>query len=388
MVVMSRSVTLISGALKNVGDFLIFNKAKELITHFLKPSKTVEYRRTDDFRDYVDSINNTDALFICGGPGYRKLFYPYVYKFLEYYDEITTPVIPYGLGWQGLPRYLPKRFKFSPMSEVYIRRIHEKIPVSTTRDEITKEVVGRIGVNNVINTGCPTLFEFDKMANSQPFHKPTSIENLVVSMAQDPHLHEQNVDLLRALAELFPDANKYALFHRGIGADEQTTKSEGEVLRRLVSKSSDAGFEIIDLSYDLNQMQLYKDSDIHVGYRVHGHAFSVSHRIPTFLLWEDGRGQGMSGNLGLEGVPAFKTKNLDRVPRPRRFDRYINFAETKLPFLNPYPLNDNAVKRIVDLVQGQIASNFKAFDQVPETLDVLYSRMKQFFSTIDEFLNA
>lgn len=385
---MSRSVTLISGALKNVGDFLIFNKAKELITHFLKPSNTLIHKRTDDFRDQISKINETDAIFICGGPGYRKLFYPKVYPFLEYYEEITAPVIPYGLGWQGLPRYLPTRFKFSPMSEEFIRKIHRKIPVSTTRDEITKEVLNQIGVTNVINTGCPTLFEFDKMANKQTFHKPASISSVVISMAQDPHLHRQNVDLLRAVGQLFPDAEKYALFHRGIGADEQTTKDEGEDLRKLVAKSSDSGYEIIDLAYDINQMRIYRDADLHIGYRVHGHAFSVSHRIPSFLLWEDGRGQGMSGNLGLKGVPAFKTKKLDKVPRPRRFDRYINFAEAKLPFLNPFPPNENAVREIIAIVQSQLANDFDAFDQVPGKLEILYTRMKKFFSTMDDFLSA
>lgn len=388
VVKMSNSVTLISGALKNVGDFLIFNKATELITHFLKPSNVVTFKRTDDFGNSISEINETDALFICGGPGYRKLFYPKVYPFLEHYDNITIPIIPYGLGWQGVPRYLPKRFKFSPMSKEYIRRIHQRIPVSTTRDEITKGVLNQIGIMNVINTGCPTLFDLDKMAKTQAFRKPAQINNVVISMAQDPHLHGQNLDLLRAVNQLFPDASKYALFHRGTGADEQTTEGEGETLRKLVSKSCQAGYEIIDLAYDLNQMQVYSDADIHIGYRVHGHAFAVSQRIPTFLLWEDGRGQGMSGNLELEGVPAFKTKTLDKLPRPRRFDRYINYTEAKLPFLNPLPPNNNAIKEIITLVQNQITNNFEAFDRIPGRLDFLFSKMKKFFSMTEDFLSA
>jgi hypothetical protein len=86
----------------------------------------------------------------------------------------------------------------------------------------------------------------------------------------------------------------------------------------------------------------------------------------------------MSGNLGLQGVPAFKTKMLDKIPRPPRFTRYINYAEAKL--LNPYPTNDNAIKEIMMLVQNQIEHDFEAFDQVPGRLEFLFSKMKKFFS--------
>jgi hypothetical protein len=385
---MGRSFTLISGALKNVGDFLIFSKAKELITHFLKPSDTIIHTRTDELGNNLSEINKTDALFICGGPGYRTAFYPHVYPFLKYLNEITIPIIPYGLGWQGLPRYLPKRFKFSLISEKYIRRLHQMIPVSTTRDEITKGILNRIGVTNVINTGCPTLFEFDKIASRQAFRKPAGVESIVVSMAQDSHLHRQNIDLLRAMNQLFPDAQKYALFHRGVGADDKTTKEEGEILEKLVSKSREVGYEVIDLAYNADLLQVYENADLHIGYRVHGHAFSVSHRIPTFLLWEDGRGQGMSENLGLKGVRAFRTKILDRLPRPRRLDRYINYAEAKAPFLNPFPPNDNAINEVIALVRSQIESNFSAFDHVPQRLEFLFSRMQDFFSIIESSLKT
>ena len=372
--------------MKNVGDFLIFNKAKELITHFLKPTNTLIHSRTDEIKDQISEVNDTDAIFICGGPGYRTHFYPMTYPFLKNIDKITIPIIPYGLGWQGLPRYLPEKFRFSPLSEKYIHRIHHHIPTSTTRDEITKEILNRMGVNNVINSGCPTLFEFDKLRNNQAFQKPTRIDNVVISMAQDHHLHNQNVELLRAVNQLFPKATKYALFHRGIEADDKTTEEEGNTLRKLVSKSRQEGYEIIDLAYDLNQMDIYENADIHIGYRVHGHAFSVSKRIPTFIIWEDGRGQGMSTNLGLQGIPAFKIKFLDKLPRPQRFNRYFNYIEAKAPILNQFPINDSAVKEIIALVQSQISNNFEAFDHVPGRLELLFSRMTKFFSMTEKFL--
>ena len=372
--------------MKNVGDFLIFNKAKELITHFLKPSDTITHSRIEEIGNRISEVNETDAIFISGGPGYRTLFYPQIYPFLKSIDEITIPIIPYGLGWQGIPRYLPRKFHFSTLSEKYIRRIHENIPSSTTRDEITKEILNRIGITNVINSGCPTLYDLDKMKNNQTFRKPTHIENVVVSMAQSHHLHRQNVDLLRAVNQMFPDAKRFALFHRGTNADDQTTEEEGFALRNLVSKSRQQGYEIVDLAYNHNQMQIYEDADIHIGYRVHGHAFSVSKRVPTFLLWEDGRGQGMSMNLDLPGVRAFKIKTLDRLPRPQRFNRYINYLEAKLPIMNPFPPNESAVKEIMELVQNQISNNFEGFNHVPGRLDILFSRMKKFFAMTEDFL--
>ena len=272
------------------------------------------------------------------------------------------------------------------MSHRVLHRIHQSIPLSTTRDAITKQILEREGVNNVENTGCPTLFDLEHMKNHTAFRKPELVEHVLVSMAQNPELHSQNLDLLRKISEEFPDAKRTAAFHRGLGADDFTSEVEGVQLKSLVSKTEELDFEIVDLAYDLSRINLYQEADFHIGYRVHGHAYSTSHRIPSFLLWEDGRGQGMSLNLQIPGVRARNPIPLGRLPLPRRLRDAFLYGRGRIPVIGRPSNSKTAISEIMRIVQNQIETNFAAFDPTPDRLDYLYSKMKGFFESVETFL--
>ncbi len=381
---MSRTLTLVSGALKNVGDFLISEKCREMVVHHLKPDDTLNLIRDQDFTSHLNDINNTDALIICGGPGYRKDFYKGVYPFMEQYEQIQVPIIPLGLGWRGFPLYHPERFIFSEKSKTTIESIHTRIPNSSTRDEITKNILLQIGVKNVINTGCPTLFDFDKLEHNTKFTIPSSVTKIAVSMAQNPLLHPQNLNLLDMINNDFPNTEKYAVFHRGTGTDKHTPPKDGEILQNLVNGTKKRGFNVVDLAYDLEGIKVFNDVDFHVGYRVHAHAYCTSQRVPTFLLWEDGRGQGMSENLGLEGFPARKSALVDRVPMPSKIKGRAAVAEIRL--LGEAGPNPAATKKIMELVHNQIKTDFQMFQNTPSKISELYSKMQDFLLSIERFL--
>ncbi|MHA2024028.1 MAG: polysaccharide pyruvyl transferase family protein [Candidatus Thorarchaeota archaeon] len=381
---MSRTLTLVSGALKNVGDFLISEKCQEMVDVFLKPSDTLVLIRDADFKPHLAEINNTDALIICGGPGYNIGFYGHIYPFLKLYDRIRVPIIPLGLGWRGFPLYHPERFKFSEKSRSAIRRIHTRIANSSTRDELTRAILLHNGVENVINTGCPTLFDLEKMLDNTQFRIPSEINQIAVSMAQQPVLHSQNLQLLDRLKDAFPDSDISVVFHRGLGADKYTSSEEGINLRKFVAGVKKRGFKIIDLAYDLNGIKIYNEVDFHIGYRVHAHAYSVSKRVPTFLMWEDGRGQGMSQNLGLIGVPARKTALVDSLPGSTTIKTYLAKGERRI-IGEPGP-NPEAINQVMQIIQDQIETEFKAFNHTPQRLAQLFSRLQEFFLSNENFL--
>ena len=384
---MSRVLTLVSGAKKNVGDFLISQKAKEMVEHHLNPSDTIILKRSEKFTQHdLDRVNETDAIIICGGPGYRRFFYPGTYPFLKSLNEIRPPVIPLGLGWQGEPLYLPKRFRFDAVSQRIIRRLHQAIPLSTTRDEITKEILERTGVTNVINTGCPTLFDLEHLETGAHFRKPSEIEQIAVSMVQNTSLYSQNIELLQALKSRFPKARKEAVFHRGVGSGEYTPEAEGSQLRKLVAITRDIGYEVIDLAYDLDGLRAYHDADFHTGYRVHAHAYCVSKGIPTFLLWEDGRGQGMSLNLGIRGIRARSPIPIGKLPLPGRLRDSLLYGNGRIPVIGRPGINERAIKDIMALLEQQLDSSFSMFDSVPERLACLYTHLQTFFSRTRDFL--
>ncbi|MHA1960594.1 MAG: polysaccharide pyruvyl transferase family protein [Candidatus Thorarchaeota archaeon] len=382
---MSRRLALVSGAKKNVGDFLIFRKSQELIQHHLKPKEIVVVKRSEPFDSLLQDVNQTAGMIICGGPGYRRHFNR-TYSFFEHYDSLEIPIIPLGLGWQGVPLYHPEKFSFNKQSISLIRQIHKSIPLSTTRDEITRNILLNTGITNVVNSGCPTLFDFEKMRLNTQFTKPTDPKQIAVSMAQNPTLYRQNLDLLEDIKKRFPDVEIHTVFHRGVDTDVFTSEEEGHQLRRFVRKTKEMGFEIIDLAYNLDRISVYQDADFHVGYRVHAHAYCISQRIPSFLLWEDGRGQGMSLNLGTGGFPARKPRPIVRLPLRGKIRDHLLYGRSRIPVIGSPHVDDAAVTRIMKLVDEQISSEFTVFDSIPERIDFLYSHMKEFFRKTENFL--
>ena len=57
------------------------------------------------------------------------------------------------------------------------------------------------------------------------------------------------------------------------------------------------GFRVLEASGDLSAIDFYRDADLHVGYRVHAHLMFLSHRRPSILINQDGRGVGQSVSL-------------------------------------------------------------------------------------------
>ena len=111
-----------------------------------------------------------------------------------------------------------------------------------------------------------------------------------------------NVDavkyLIYELRRTFPSASIKIIFHRGWKKDRYSSSVLVKRQTKLVNWAEGEGIPSIDISYGWEGFQEYDDCDIHVGYRVHAHLYNVSHRKPSFLIEEDGRGYGANDALG------------------------------------------------------------------------------------------
>lgn len=83
-------IVLLSGAKKNIGDFLITHRARTLLEHVLgEPILWMPNWETLDDRE--DEIAEARAVVVAGGPGYRPAMYGGVYPLFS--DPATLP------GW-------------------------------------------------------------------------------------------------------------------------------------------------------------------------------------------------------------------------------------------------------------------------------------------------
>ncbi len=295
--------TLLHGALKNVGDFLIYERAKQLLRQTEPDRQFLERSRYEPLDSCLDEVNSTSAVVLCGGPGYREDFYPTTFALTNDLTRIEVPIIPFGLGWSGYPAGRPGDFRFTPTSLDAVRVIHDRCLQSGCRDVLTRSILRRHGIRNVVMTGCPAWY--DSASLGTPFQPPEEVTQVVVTTPRRLRLIPQAIELMRRVRTDLPSAVRYCVFHRGYSRDTYTTVRRAWAMQVLRLAARVLGYRVVNAAYDLSRIEFYRECDLHVGYRVHASICFLSMRKPTILLCEDGRGEGLSQSLGLQAPTAY-----------------------------------------------------------------------------------
>ncbi|KAA3662137.1 MAG: polysaccharide pyruvyl transferase family protein [Chloroflexi bacterium] len=294
---------LLHGAKKNVGDFLIFERARELIRRYRKTDDLIELPRWESLAQNIDLVNKSDAIIWCGGPGYAFDFYPNVLPLVKNLTDIKVPIIPMGLGWAvGEQSENIEAFSFNEKAHDALHEIHSRISYSSVRDILTEQVVRNAGINNVVTTGCAAWSYLPNI--EQDFVSPKSIQRIVVTSPAKHIYFKEAAQVVRLIGQLFPGSERYLVFHRGILPDKYTPIKPSVDNILLALSGYRAGFRIVDASYSTDKIKFYETCDFHVGYRVHAHIDFLSLRKPSILLQEDARGIGQSLTLKTKDVRA------------------------------------------------------------------------------------
>lgn len=293
---------LLHGAFKNVGDFIIFDRAKRLLESQLPGPFTV-FNRKEPLDGHLEQVNAAKAVILCGGPGYGVHFYPGLFPLTSPLSQIKVPILPLGLGWQGQPMNAPGEFRFSPESHAALRSIAGRVPQIGCRDVLSLEVLRNAGFDTAEMVGCPAWYDLPSIGKA--FQPPREIARLVFTPPQNVRLRWQAVQVMRRLKELFPRAERSCVFHRGWERDANSRGwrdvASNQVLRVA---ARGLGYRPVNAAYHPDKIEFYRDCDLHVGYRVHAHLFFLSVRKPSVLISEDGRGTGVARTFQLPDPPA------------------------------------------------------------------------------------
>jgi len=362
--------TLLMRAKKNIGDFLIFDRARKLLNFFKKREEHVVYNAWEPLDDDIDTINDTKAVIICGGPGIKKNFYPGIYPLTKNIDEIKVPIILFGTGWSELPgtdRDI-KNYTFSSASLNALQKISSLNKISC-RDFNTVKILSNNGFPNALMTGGPAWYDLRHI--SRHFTIPKTIEKIVFTPAQNEIYYQQTVEIMEMLRTIFPNATLYCSFHRGLNADKFTSKKEADRLEKINKVGLNLGYDIVNAAYDLENIRFYEECDLHVGYRLHGHINFLSLRKPSFLLHEDSRGRGFSEAIGLPGIQAWENGFLgDRPLIPEKIRKRMVRA------------NKKAIKKLENHLVKEIENGFMSYKNLHEEFQKHFEIMKRFILEI------
>jgi hypothetical protein len=295
----SHIVTL-TGAFKNAGDYLIGDRARKLLAAHTD-AKIVDINRRELADHHYDVLNSARAVLLTGGPAYQAAIYPNVYN-LDL-DRVSSPVVPYGLGWKGKLGQDPADFRFEPAAGDFVRNIHaDKTRFSSARDFLTIEMLRANGVENAAMTGCPAWYDENQLAHEYEFDP--NVKTLVLSM---PAVPQPLIPvLIHDLARRFPKANRFLSFQAGYKSTHSKKSAEYSRWNYLMlARGVLSGFKPISFESDFAGFESFMGGiDLHVGFRVHSHIFSLSQRKTSLLIAEDSRGLGQVAAMGGEALAA------------------------------------------------------------------------------------
>lgn len=289
-------IAILHRALKNAGDFLIFERGKKLVENILNESIVIgkAWKPLETALPRSVNLNNIDAIIIPGGPGIARnieSIYPFLNEALDY----EIPVVFLGVGSYLFPGNIKTmHFKLDGKTVSILKKISDIYPIGV-RDYYTKELLRFNGVTNVSMNGCPAWYELDMI--DKPVSVRDEIEKIVFTPSSNPLFHSQSLFILKKLKEKFSDAQIMVSFHRGIEGHQ----------KRIARIAKKLGLEIYDAHGSASKLQVYRDFDIHIGYRVHAHIYFLSIHKPSYLVIEDSRGLGAIHALGGHGIPAYSS---------------------------------------------------------------------------------
>ncbi len=359
---MSKKIAILGGAYKNAGDFLIEKRSHDLLKEHLKECDITLLKRNINYSDRIDELNEYDALVFSGGPGYQPAMYPNAMPFVDNLDEISAPLFIMGWGWKGLctdDYSVYQNYKLFPGMLSFLHKVQSSGLTLGCRDWYTKRVLKKNGLTDLIMTGCPAWYDLEYV--DQTKLSVSGIGEQPVICISDPAFTSNTalaIRLIRQMREQYPSSIMKYVFHRGMTKENEVVMANGLFDQLDV--------EAVDISGSVDGFSVYDQCDLHIGFRVHAHIYSLSKRRITILINEDARGNGVNHALGLEDVNVLT--------------HYKTRAEN---LLNKKSETQNFEERICDYLEYIQDSDYKQYRTAFHNMQDYYEVMKKHIHNIE-----
>ena len=303
-----RKFAMMSGALKNAGDFLIVKRSRELLEYVYPGAEFTYFNRCTSMEPHLEELNQMEAMVFCGGPAYLPQLYPGVFPLVEDLGRIRVPMFALGLGWFGssIANKAVYHYPFSEPTIKFLKRVESDTKSLGCRDWYSVNVLRSNGIYSGKMTGCPAWYNLGFLKESG-FHSanPYDVKKICISDPANAGSMEYLVDVTAYVSQVFPKAELTVVFHRGMKADGYTDPHTAQRIAWAVEECKKAGAQCVDISYGEEGFSAYDNCDLHLGFRVHAHIYNLSRRNISILIEEDARGAGVNGALGLSHVAAY-----------------------------------------------------------------------------------
>ncbi|MGP1348159.1 MAG: polysaccharide pyruvyl transferase family protein [Stomatobaculum sp.] len=302
-------IILLSGAIKNSGDYLITERTNDLLKYVYPEAEIVKIVGNYSIKDRLDEVNTADIMVIAGGPSYTKKLYPRDIPLVDDLNLIKPRIYILGSGWYGNLTSDQEiwGYKFEETSKVLLKRVERDSKILGCRDYYAVRVLKANGFGSGVMTGCPAWF--DILNIKKRYTGSGEVLKILVSDPADMRsFGRQSIDIVQYLKKKFQNARIEYVFHRGTKHDNFTPRKAEREIQKVIEKLKTLNIPYHDIAFGCEGFHLYDDCDLHIGYRVHAHIYNMSIRNRSILLEEDSRGAGVNEAMRLWSIKAYEKK--------------------------------------------------------------------------------
>jgi len=268
----------------NLGDLIIYDSVYSKLRKIYPDDLFTDFpTQLYTSHDAMSSMNERHLLFVSGtnllSSNLERIFQWKIH--FGHKRLLKNKVVLMGCGWW---QYQGEINKYT--ADIY-KTILSKDVLHSVRDEYTANKLKSIGVNNVVNTSCPTLWNLSPEKCKQI---PKSKANEVVTTLTFYHKNsELDKTMLRILSENY---SKVYLWIQGMN-DFHYYNEINENFHNI---------ELISPSIEAYNALLEKGSIDYVGTRLHAGVRALQNNIRTLILAVDNRAIEISKDVNLNVI--------------------------------------------------------------------------------------
>ena len=278
----------------NIGDEIIADGVKKGLKHITEGNFVVKVSTHLPMSlMYQRCIGTPDYKFVCGS----NLIMGKLNKLFKQW-HITYKDIPFlkgtilcGVGWNKYgnePNLYTKILYRSILSKKYLHSV---------RDEYTKEMLNKVGIDNVINTACPTLWSLTPdFCKTIPTTKAKKVVFTLTDYGVDLEKDKQLIDIL---------LNNYEeVYYWGQGV------GDFEYIHQI---SNNKDIKIINPTLEEYDEFLKNNEVDYIGTRLHGGIRAMQFRRRSIILSIDNRAKEMGRDFHINVVDRNELDKLEET---------------------------------------------------------------------------
>ena len=287
----------------NVGDEIIMESVRSQLSSCLADAYIYHAASHDRLSSKSRRIFHASDMVIAGGTNLLSSHAAIrsVWKLSVRDWSLSDQIVTMGVGWyhdQGNPDYYTKLF---------YRRLFSQRWLHSVRDDYTRQKLATIGIENVVNTGCPTLWGLGEY--SSPMRKAGSVVTTINTYMRDL---PSDRALVRMLFKHYEQVFAWVQ-----SADDYEYLRAVDSRVNLVSPNLRAYDDLLESSVDLD----------YVGNRLHAGIRAMQKGRRALIVEIDNRAREMGGDFGLQTYARNDMELLARaVEQPERSNLQLPIA--------------------------------------------------------------